>query len=321
MKLTTIVTDGQTVPAALLTSGKFANLAAASRAGLLGNEPVRELADILDLDGPLLAATRDLVSAVEEGSGDAFDKLSAAGGIVAAEDAKYAPMLRPSLIFSCGMAYREHMAEMNTPIPKKPAGFVKAASAIQANNGPIVLPPHDPDMVDYECELACVIGRRLYNASPDEVLSHIVGFTMMNDVGSRSNVAEWLASMEGDSPRPAVGLFMATVADKQFPTFCPLGPVIETADTFGDPMDFSVQTKLNGEVVQSAHSSDLIFSIAESLSFFSRWHEFRPGDVYSTGSPSGVGYARNPQRMLRAGDVVEVSCPKIGVLRNPVVAG
>ncbi len=212
------------------------------------------------------------------------------------------------------------MAEMNVHIPTKPTGFMKSPNSIIAHEESLVLPASDPDMVDYECELACVIGRPLFNATPDEVLDHIAGFTMMNDVGYRTKVPAWLDSMEGTDARGCVGLFTATVFDKQLPGFCPLGPVIETYDSFGDPSEFTIETRLNDNVVQSAHSSDLIFSIAESLSFFSRWYKFMPGDVYSTGSPAGVGYAKNPPRMLQAGDVVEVSCSKIGGLKNTIVA-
>lgn len=320
MKLTSIAINGRRTPAALLSSGTFANLAVASQAGLLGDGPLHDLADIIDLDGPLLDPTRRLVDALESGDRQVMDQLKAAGGLVAGSDAVYAPMLRPGLLYACGMAYRKHMEEMNVAIPKQPAGFMKSPNAIVAHGEAIVLPASEPDMIDYECELACVIGRSFYNASPEEVMDCIVGYTMHNDVGSRGNVTNWLASMGGDNAGLAVGLYVANTLDKQHPSFAPIGPVIETADTFGDPMDFVIESRLNGELVQTGESSDLIFPIAESLSFFSRWFKFNPGDVYSTGSPAGVGFAKEPPRMLQAGDVIEVSCSKIGALSNPVVA-
>ena len=320
MKLTSILVDGVAVPSALLSSGSHIDLAKASSAGMLGAARATRLEDVVNLDGPLYAATRDLVARAESGEPGLLDKLANVGALVADDGATYAPMLRPGLIFACGMAYRKHMEEMNTPIPSKPTGFMKSPNAVVAHGQPITLPGVDPDMVDYECELACVIGRPLFNASPEEALASIAGYTMMNDVGSRSSVTAWLASMEGTDARASVGLFTATVYDKQYPGFAPLGPVIETADTFGDPTDFVIESHLNGEHVQTGESSDLIFPIAESLAFFSRWYKFMPGDVYSTGSPAGVGFAKDPPRMLQAGDVIEISCSKIGALANPVVA-
>lgn len=321
MKLTTIMREQGPAPAALLTTGFLVDLSKASSAGLLGQARLLDLTDILDLDGPLFESTRQLVYKLENGDAELLQRLTKLGAFHEAKTAIYSPILRPRVLLACGMAYKDHMREMGTPVPEKPAGFLKSPNSIIAHGEPIILPFDDPNMVDFECELACVIGRSLYRAAPEEALAHIAGFTMVNELGSRTKVAPWLAAMAGDNPRKSVSLFMDTVLDKQRATFCPMGPVIETADTFGDPNDFSVETRLNGEVMQSAHSSDLIFDIAQSLSYFSRRYKFMPGDVYSTGSPAGVGYARNPPRLLRDGDVVEVSCPKIGVLSNPVIAG
>jgi len=321
MKLTTFTLDGHSVPAALLTSGRLVNLVTAAKANLLGQAPLRELEDILYLDGPLAEPTRRLVDRLEAGETVLLDQLNTMGGLHDSKSAVYAPILRPRLIVSCGMSYKEHNQEMKVSMPKDPISFMKTPTAICAHNEAIVLPPNDPGMVDYECEFSVVIGRMMHNVTPEEALSHIAGFTMINDVGSRVAVTAWMASIKGDDPMECVRLNNANVLEKQHPTFCPMGPVIETADSFGDPNEFSVQTKLNGEVVQSADSSDLIFPIAYTLSYFSRWYRFMPGDVLTTGSPSGVGFARIPPRMLQVGDVVEVSSPKLGTLSNPVVAG
>lgn len=320
MKLSMIKANGHAVPAALLTSGSFVDLAAASKAGLLGPAPVRELEDILDLDGPLNEPTRRLVDRLEAAESGLHDQLNSLGAIYDAESAAYAPILRPRLIISCGMAYKEHNKEMNVPLPKEPVSFMKAPTAICAHNEPIIIPKADPGMVDYECEFSVVIGRPMQNVTEDEALSYVAGFTMINDVGSRVAVPEWSEAMKSGNAAEAVRLNTLNVLEKQHPTFCPMGPVVTTTESFGDPNDFSVETKLNGEVVQSAHSSDLIFSLGFTLSYFSRWYRFMPGDVLTTGSPSGVGYARNPQRMLQVGDIVEVSSPKVGTVSNPVIA-
>jgi 2-keto-4-pentenoate hydratase/2-oxohepta-3-ene-1,7-dioic acid hydratase in catechol pathway len=320
MKLTTIMTEGRAVPAALLTSGSLVDLVAASGAGMLGKAPLRDLSEVVDLDGPHYGVVRDLVDKLEGGDSVGLERLAALGALHDPHTAVYAPILRPGLIFACGMAYNEHNQEMDVGPPPSPTGFMKSPNAIIGHKAPIILPASNPDTVDYECELGVVIGRPLYNVSPEEALACVAGFTMINEVGARTVVPAFLKAMKGSDPLEYMRLYNENMLLKQLPTFCPMGPVIETADSFGDVSEFSVETRLNGEVMQSAHSSDLIFPIAYSLSYFSRWYRFMPGDVLSTGSPAGVGFARNPQRMLRPGDVVEVSCPKIGALSNPVVA-
>ena len=320
MKLTMIKVADRPVPAALLTSETLVDLSAASKAGLLGEAPVNELADILDLDGPLFDLTRSLVDRLESGETALLDQLVTLGAIHEEDTAVYSKILRPGLLLSCGMAYNDHLEEMNTPPPPNPTAFMKLPNAMIAHKEAIVLPSDEPDQVDFECEMALVIGRPLYRASPEEALSCIAGFTMINDVGVRKYAGEFIKAMTGDDPRKLVYFNTLNIAEKQRPTFCPMGPVIETVDTFGDVNDFLVETRLNGEVMQSAHSSDLIFPIATSLSYFAQWYKFLPGDVMTTGSPAGVGFARNPPRLLREGDVIEVSCPKIGACSNPVVA-
>jgi 2-keto-4-pentenoate hydratase/2-oxohepta-3-ene-1,7-dioic acid hydratase in catechol pathway len=111
------------------------------------------------------------------------------------------------------------------------------------------------------------------------------------------------------------------VLGKQFPSFCPMGPVLATKDEIPDPAGVALRTLLNGDIVQSANTDDLVFGVARVIAYFSQFYSFRPGDIISTGSPAGVGYGRKPQRFLRAGDVIEVQADGIGTLRNPVTAG
>ena len=128
-----------------------------------------------------------------------------------------------------------------------------------------------------------------------------------------------LEAIKNDDPLESARTYLMRIFDKQLPGTCPLGPVVVTADDFGDPGDVSVETRLNGEVMQSAHASDLVFPLAYTLSYFSRWFRFEPGDVLTTGSPPGFGYSRDPQRFLRPGDLIEVSSPQVGKLSNPVI--
>jgi acylpyruvate hydrolase len=319
MKLTMIDKEAGAAPAALLINGTLLDLAAASAASLVGGFTVRSVRDILDFRTGMLSAVRSLVERAEAGDVGLLDQLSSLGALQEETSVTYAPLLRPGMILSCGMAYREHMQEMGVAPPTAPTAFLKSRNAVNAHRKPIVLPARDPDLVDFECEFSCVIGRAFHDVDPEQALDHVAGYTMVNDVGSRGKVAEWLKSMSGDNPMDCVKLYAMTMLDKQYPSFCPMGPVVVTVDEFGDPNDVSVETRLNGKVMQSAHSSDLIFPLAFSLSYFSRWYRFEPGDVVTTGSPSGVGFAQKPPRLLRPGDVVEVSGSRIGTLCNPVV--
>jgi 2-keto-4-pentenoate hydratase/2-oxohepta-3-ene-1,7-dioic acid hydratase in catechol pathway len=321
MKLTTIIGKRGPVPAALLSDGTLADLALASAAGLIGDAPLRELADILDLDGELSGPVRRLVDRLEAQDASLLDHMTDLSALQDESDATYAPLLRPGLILAGGMAYKEHMQEMGVGLPSAPTAFLKSPGALNAHRQPLILPESDPGMVDFECEFSCVIGRTFHNVSPEEALQHVAGYTMANDVSSRTQAPAWLSSMKGNDPMECLRLYTLSMFDKQLPGFCPLGPVVVTADSFGDPDDVTIETRLNGEVMQSAHSSDLIFTLAYSLSYFSRWFRFQPGDVLTTGSPSGVGFARTPPRFLRDGDIIEVSARDIGILSNPVRAG
>jgi len=319
MKLTTIAGAGGPVPAALLSNGSLVDLAIASAKGLTQGPPISDVAEILDLDGGLDVQVRRLVDRLEGGEDGLLDRLSDLGALHDNANATYAPLLHPRLIFCGSMGYREHMEEMDTALPQNPTGFIKSVGALAAHKAPLRLPSQDPDMMDYECEFSCVIGRAFHNVEPEEAIRCVAGYTMANDLGSRTHVPAWMDALKGNDPMASFHLNTLVMFDKQFPGCCPVGPVVVTADAFGDPNDVTVETRLNGEVMQSAHTSDLIFSLAYSLSYFSRWFRFQPGDIVTTGSPSGVGIAQNPPRFLRPGDVVEVSARDIGTLTTPVI--
>jgi acylpyruvate hydrolase len=229
-----------------------------------------------------------------------------------------APIPNPQMVFSTGGAYRAHLEEMKVAGPQTPVGFIKCQASITGPDSPIVLPRQAPGMVDYEGEFSCVIGRTCYNVSPDEAMQCVAGYTIVNDVSARDWVADFLRP--GSSPVEAMRATLLNLMGKQFPTFCPVGPVVVTADEIPDPHDLTLATRLNGEVMQHARTADLIHRLADTISYFSRWYRFVPGDIITTGSPQGVGYARNPQVFMKPGDVVEVEVSGIGILRNPVVA-
>jgi 2-keto-4-pentenoate hydratase/2-oxohepta-3-ene-1,7-dioic acid hydratase in catechol pathway len=320
MKLTMIESGRGPVPAVEIASGQLLDIAAAGSGSLLPGPTPRSLLEILSHGAPAAAALKQLLGEIGRDVDDWTARFQRANALHNTESVVFAPILQPGLILCGGMAYKEHMKEMNVGLPSAPTAFLRAPSSITSHRQPIVLPAQAPEMIDFECELSCVIGAPLYNLGPEEALRCVAGYTMVNDVGSRRQVPAWLASMGEGNPMKCVSLQNLALLDKQYPTFCPMGPFVVTADEFGDPGDATVETRLNGEVMQSAHTSDLIFTVAHSLAYFSRWYRFQPGDVFTTGSPSGVGFARKPPIFLQPGDVIEVSGSRIGTLSNPVVS-
>ena len=191
-------------------------------------------------------------------------------------------------------------------IPKNPMVFMKAPTASQNPGDPIVIPRFlSSDKVDYEGELGVVIGRPCKNVSPADALSHVLGYTCANDVSAR----DWQKEKGG-------GQFCR---GKTFDTFCPVGPCLTTADEITDPSKLTLRTYLNDEKVQESKTDDLIFDVPALISFLSGSTTLLPGTLILTGTPSGVGEARDPKRFLVPGDEVTVEIEGIGLLTNPVV--
>jgi 2-keto-4-pentenoate hydratase/2-oxohepta-3-ene-1,7-dioic acid hydratase in catechol pathway len=228
-----------------------------------------------------------------------------------------APIPEPGVILSAGMNFRAHLEEMNTPVPKQPTAFIKSSAAVIGPGEAIRPPKSAADMVDWEGEFSAVIGRPCHNVSAAEALDYVAGYTLINDVSARDWVAPVFSATGTMGPILA---WEANILGKQFPTFCPLGPVIVTKDEIPDPDDVDLETRLNGQVMQKTNTSDLVFGVARLIEHFSRFYRFRPGDVITTGSPAGVGYGRNPKVFMKAGDLIEVEAMGIGVLANPVGA-
>jgi 2-keto-4-pentenoate hydratase/2-oxohepta-3-ene-1,7-dioic acid hydratase in catechol pathway len=204
---------------------------------------------------------------------------------------------------------------MNTPIPVIPYAFTKSTAALTGSGEPIVLPRGHDAMVDWEGEFCAVIGRVAHNVDARHALEYVAGYTLINDVSARDWVEAVFTSTGIMGP---IAAWEENLLGKQFPTFCPLGPAIVTADEIPDPSDVRIRTKLNGEIMQDAHTSDLVFGVAELIAYYSQFYALRPGDVISTGSPAGVGFARSPKVFMRPGDIVAVEVDAIGILRNPV---
>jgi acylpyruvate hydrolase len=265
--------------------------------------------------------TLDRIRRVADRAGDGAalrDRLRASGALAPLADARLlAPIPDPGLLLSCGMNYHEHLREMNTPTPEKPTAFTKNAAQIVGPGAPIVLPARHPDMVDWEGEFTVVIGRHCHNVSAADALDCVAGYTIVNDVSARDWVAPVFKSTGIMGP---IHAWEHNLLGKQFPTFCPLGPWIVTADEVGDPGDLKLTTTVNGTLMQSSSTSDLVFGVPRLIEYFSQFYAFRPGDLITTGSPPGVGFGRKPPVFLRAGDTVDVWIERIGTLSNPVAA-
>lgn len=216
--------------------------------------------------------------------------------------------ITPSNIIGIGLNYRSHAMEMGRPLPEFPMIFIKTTNAVQDPQCPIVLPRsgNASHEVDYECELAVVIGRTAKNVPRETALDYVLGYTAANDVSAR----DWQFKWGG-------GQFCQ---GKGFDTFCPLGPVLVTPDEIPDPGVLAVRSFVNGELRQSSNTSDLIFDVPALIAFLSASRTLLPGTVILTGTPSGVGIALSPPRFLQPGDVVTVEIAQIGSLTNPVVA-
>jgi 2-keto-4-pentenoate hydratase/2-oxohepta-3-ene-1,7-dioic acid hydratase in catechol pathway len=260
------------------------------------------------------ALAPDLRTLLERGLLAEARKVS--GKSVAMRDVKLlAPIPNPGMVLSVGMNYHAHLKEMKTPVPEKPAAFTKSVASIIGPDAPIRIPPGNPDMLDWEGEFSVVIGKPCHRVKAAQALDYVAGYTIVNDVSARDWVAPIFAATGVMGP---IHAWEHNLLGKMFPTFCPMGPVLATKDEVPDPGNVKLQTRLNGKLMQDASTDDLVFSVVRLIEYYSQFYLFRPGDVITTGSPSGVGYGRNPKLFMKAGDVVEVEVQGIGILRNPL---
>lgn len=215
--------------------------------------------------------------------------------------------IQPVDIICIGLNYRKHAAEGKQPIPEFPVVFMKNLGTVQHPGQPIVLPRKlRSDQVDYECELAVIIGKRCHNVARGDALKHVFGYTCANDVSARDWQKDWGGSQ--------------WCRGKTFATFCPLGPCLVTADEIANPNSLGIKTILNGQVMQDWNTNDMIFDVPTLIEFLSGSTVLLPGTVILTGTPHGVGAARTPPVFLQPGDQVAIEIERIGTLSNPVIA-
>lgn len=213
------------------------------------------------------------------------------------------PIPDPEKIVCLGLNYRDHAEEIGASPPPAPTLFAKFANSLIGLGAPIVC-PEISDAVDYEAELAVVIGRRCRRVGEAEALDHVAGAMPFNDVSARDlqmRTSQWTAG-------------------KAIDTFAPCGPALVLGDEIDDLQALRVEARVNGETVQSGTTADMIFPIAETVAFLSQLMTLEPGDVIATGTPAGVGFTRDPPTLLQPGDLVEVEVEGLGVLSNPVIA-
>jgi 2-keto-4-pentenoate hydratase/2-oxohepta-3-ene-1,7-dioic acid hydratase in catechol pathway len=213
--------------------------------------------------------------------------------------------IQPSSIICIGLNYRRHAQETGAKIPEYPVVFFKGINTLLNPGEPIQIPTHmRSDEVDYECELAVVIGRACKNVSRQNTLDHVLGYTCCNDVSAR----DWQIKRGGGQ----------WCRGKSFDTFSPLGPALVTPDEIPNPNELKIRAVLNGEIMQDWNTDDMIFDIPTLIEFLSGSTTLLPGTVILTGTPHGVGMAQKPPRWLKPGDSVSIEIEKIGTLTNPV---
>tara|TARA_B100000745_G_C20116739_1_gene382300 strand:- start:423 stop:1244 length:822 start_codon:yes stop_codon:yes gene_type:complete len=237
--------------------------------------------------------------------GDIFQDFEDSGD--SADIVKLLTPFEPNDIICIGMNYRQHAFESKIAIPEHPIVFMKNSGSIQNPNDPIVIPGKLlSEKVDYECELAVVIGKTCFNVSKSKALEYVLGYTCANDVSAR----DW-------QNRDSAGQLSRS---KTFATFCPFGPWIVTPDEIVDPNQLGIRTILNGQKMQDSNTSDMIFDVETIIEFLSGSTNLRAGTMILTGTPQGIGYSREPPVFMKDGDEVTIEIDKIGSLTNYLIS-
>jgi 2-keto-4-pentenoate hydratase/2-oxohepta-3-ene-1,7-dioic acid hydratase in catechol pathway len=214
-----------------------------------------------------------------------------------------APYYNPGKLIAIGLNYVDHAAESNMELPKTPLLFTKFNSSITGPTDPVRIPEHLTSEVDYEVELGVVIGKTASNVSLEDALTYVFGYTIINDVSARDIQfadKQW-------------------VRGKSLDTFCPMGPIIVTADEIPDPQNIKLGCQVNGVDLQNDTTKNMIFGVAVLVSELSKSFTLHPGDIIATGTPAGVGFSRKPPVYLRPGDSMRTWIENIGELNNPIV--
>ncbi|MEM8709938.1 MAG: fumarylacetoacetate hydrolase family protein [Planctomycetota bacterium] len=294
MKLVSFQRDGQLSTGALL-AGDFV---------LDFHHPATDLPDAdgpldwMDTDGACYQSARRLVDAHDAG------QLEAKGAILPLANVDLvAPIPRPGKVICIGLNYRDHAEESGLEVPSEPLVFSKFSSCVVGPEAEVILPKGAKE-VDYEAEFGVVIGRRASHVSEADAMDYVLGYCNINDVSARD-----FQFADGQWQR-----------GKSCETFCPAGPFIATADEIADPHALRIQFRLNGETLQDSSTNQLIFNVPQLVAYLSGFVTLEPGDMISTGTPPGVGFARKPPVYVQPGDSMEVEVEGLGVLKNSAVA-
>jgi 2-keto-4-pentenoate hydratase/2-oxohepta-3-ene-1,7-dioic acid hydratase in catechol pathway len=273
-------------------------------AGALENK-VMKIIRCQDHQGNIVHAVQQPEGSAFKIAGDIFNSFKVTPDKV--EIKKLLAPIQPSAIICIGLNYRKHAEETGAKFPEYPVVFFKGINTLLNPGEAIQIPTHlRSDEVDYECELAVVIGRACKNVSRQNALDYVLGYTACNDVSAR----DWQLKRGGGQ----------WCRGKSFDTFSPLGPVLVTRDEIPDPNALKIRTVLNGQVMQDWNTNDMIFNVPALVEFLSGSTTLLPGTVILTGTPHGVGMAQKPPRWLKPGDNVTVEIEKIGTLQNPVAS-
>jgi 2-keto-4-pentenoate hydratase/2-oxohepta-3-ene-1,7-dioic acid hydratase in catechol pathway len=242
----------------------------------------------------------DMISLIKQGSSAllAADKLTPKSAY-ALDAVEYLPVVNAGKVVAIGRNYYDHAVEGGSEPPKSPLLFTKFTNALNAHNAKVTL--HEiSEQIDFEAELAVIIGKRASKVKEEDALNYVFGYTCLNDVSARD-----LQFSDGQ-----------WVRGKSLDGFCPIGPFITTKDEVPDPQALKIEGVLNGEVMQSSNTKMMIFSVAYLIHYITQAITLESGDVIATGTPEGVGVFRKPPRLLKDGDVFEVVIEKLGALRN-----
>jgi 2-keto-4-pentenoate hydratase/2-oxohepta-3-ene-1,7-dioic acid hydratase in catechol pathway len=253
---------------------------------------------VLDLSGSYADALAAITAGVHK-----IEKVSEYPGYNLSGVKLHAPLANPPRVFAIGLNYRDHAKESNMALPKFPVVFFKLMSSI-VGPGETVILPKNSTQPDYEAEFGFVIGKGGYRIAAADWKQHVYGYTIINDVSARDiqlSTSQWTLG-------------------KSFPTFCPMGPAIVTADEIADPHELAIGLSIDGEVLQNSNTRELIFRIPELIEYVSSITPLEPGDIFSTGTPAGVGLGRTPQRWIRPGETMTVTIEGLGSLTNPTAA-
>ncbi|XP_053320636.1 fumarylacetoacetate hydrolase domain-containing protein 2 [Spea bombifrons] len=264
--------------------------------------------DVIDLnafDSSLPCGMREFLEAGETALEKAKSALESGQHVLKRSDISLlAPITNPEKIICVGMNYVDHCLEQNVPVPKEPIIFSKFPSSIVGPSDSIILPAESEE-VDWEVELAFVIGKKGKDIKEEDAMDYVAGFTVAHDVGAR----DWQMKKNGKQ----------WLLGKTFDTFCPIGPALVTKDSISDPHCLGIRCRVNKELVQDSNTSQMVFKTEALIAWVSKFVTLKPGDIFLTGTPPGVGVFRKPPVFLKAGDVVDCEIDELGIISNPVL--